>query len=152
MYTSNGMKVVLLKDVKNVGRKGEIREVNDGFARNSLIPKGLVKIATSGTVLTIQKMNAEKNAANEARIARLKTLAKSLSELKLKFSLRAGEKGELFGSVTAKDIEKELARFEAGEGRVVLEHPIKTLGARRVSVDFGDGIVASVTVEVKEEK
>lgn len=144
--------MVLLKDVKNVGRKGEIREVNDGFARNSLIPKGLVKIATSGTVLTIQKMNAEKNAANEARIARLKTLAKSLSELKLKFSLRAGEKGELFGSVTAKDIEKELARFEAGEGRVVLEHPIKTLGARRVSVDFGDGIVASVTVEVKEEK
>ncbi len=146
------MKVVLLKDVKNVGRKGEIREVNDGYARNSLIPKGLAQIATSGTVSNIQKINAEKSAAHEARIARLKKLAKSLGEVKLKFALRAGEKGELFGSVTAKDIEKELARFEAGEGRAVLEHPIKTLGASRVSVDFGDGITASVTVEVKEEK
>ncbi len=146
------MKVVLLRDVKNVGRKGEIREVNDGYARNSLIPKGLVQIATSGTVSTIQKINAEKSAAQEARIAHLKKLAKSLGEVKLKFALRAGEKGELFGSVTAKDIEKELARYEAGEGRAVLETNIKTLGVSRVSVDFGDGIVASVTVEVKEEK
>lgn len=146
------MKVVLLKDVKGVGKKGEVREVNDGYARNALIPKKLADIATSGVVSIIQKLSAEKNAANDARIARLRKLAKSLGELKLKFSLRAGEKGELFGSVTAKDIEKELARYEAGEGKVVLEHPIKTLGSCRVSVDFGDGITAQVTVEVKEEK
>ncbi len=146
------MKVVLLKDVKGVGRKGEVREVNDGYARNALLPKGVVKIATSAIVSTVKKQAEEKNAANEARIARLKKLAKSLGDLKLKFELRAGEKGELFGSVNAKDIEKELARFEAGEGKVVMEHPIKTLGASRVSVDFGDGIIAEVTVEVKEEK
>ncbi len=146
------MRVVLLKDVKGIGKKGEIKEVNDGYARNALLPKKLAALATSSTVSIVSKLAADKEKAHAARVARLSARAKSIDGMKLHFALRAGEKGELFGSVSAKDIEKELVRFEASEGKVVLEHPIKTLGLCRVPVEFGDNIRAMLQVEVKEEK
>ena len=146
------MKVILLKDVKGVGRKGEVREVNDGYARNALIPKKLAQIASHSGIEAVKNDMAQKKESHDAKIAHSKQLAKSLESAKIQFSLKAGNKGELFGSVSQKDIEKELERFEVGDAEVILEHPIKTTGTHPVTIDFGDGIKATLNVEVKEEK
>lgn len=146
------MKVILLKDVKGVGRKGEVREVNDGYARNALIPKKLAQIATVSGIESVKNDMALKKEAHDAKVAHSKQLAKSLESAKISFSLKAGAKGELFGSVSQKDIEKELERFEVGDATVILEHPIKSVGVHPVIIDFGDGVRAKLNVEVKEEK
>jgi len=146
------MRIILLKDIKGVGKKGEVREVNDGYARNALIPKKLAQIASLSGIESVKNDMAQKKEAHEAKIAHSKQIAKSLESAKIQFSLKAGAKGELFGSVSQKDIEKEIERFEVGDAEVILEHPIKSVGTHPVIIDFGDGIKAKLNVEVKEEK
>lgn len=146
------MKVLFLKDVKKVGRKGEIKEVNDGYARNALFPKKLAEIATSAAIAQAAHNAIAKKEAYAARIADLKKLARSLEGTKLHFALRAGERGELFGSVSERDIAKELARFKAEDATILLAHPIKTTGAHAVTLDFGENIHTTIVVEVSEEK
>lgn len=146
------MRIILLKDVKGLGRKGEVREVNDGYARNALIPKKLAQIATSSGIESVKNDLMQKKEAHDAKIAHFKQLSKSIESAKVQFSLKAGNKGELFGSVTTKDIQSELKKFNADEADVILEHPIKTIGMHPVIIDFGDGIRTTIQVEVKEEK
>lgn len=146
------MKVILLKDVKGLGKKGEIREVNDGYARNALLPKKLVEIATASHVEVVKNNIALKREAHDAHIAHVRQLAKSMNDTHIYFSLRAGNKGELFGSVVAKDIQNELTRFNIGDAKIVLTHPIKTVGLHPVLIDFGEGVHTTIQVEVKEEK
>jgi large subunit ribosomal protein L9 len=145
------MKVILLKDVKGIGRKGEIREVNDGYARNALIPKKLVAMATGGIVKEVQHESAVKQQARAEHIAKMRAVAKSLQDMKLSFELRAGEKGELYGSVSEKDIIEALQKYGVAEGTVSLEHQIKTLGVHRVVLDLNDGITATIQIEVKKK-
>lgn len=127
-------------------------EVNDGYARNALIPKKLAQIATSSGIEAVKNDIALKKESYDVKITHSKKLAETLESAKIQFSLKAGAKGELFGSVSQKDIEKELERFEVGDAEVILEHTIKTTGMHSVIVDFGDGIKANLNVEVKEEK
>lgn len=146
------MKVILIRDVKGIGRKGEVKEVNDGYARNFLIAKKYAAQATEGVIQKVQKEKLEKSASHEKKLQELHTLAKSLEGLKLHFSLKAGDKGELFGSVQAKDILRELERYKVVDGRVMLDHQIKTLGEIPVSVDVGEGVLAHIIVDIKQEK
>ncbi|MFA6407290.1 MAG: 50S ribosomal protein L9 [Candidatus Paceibacterota bacterium] len=145
------MQVILLKDVKGIGKKGEVRNVNDGHARNFLLPKQLAVIATEKSVAHIERTNNEQLEAEKERVKKLKARAQELTKIKLHFVLKAGEKGEIFGSVSARDIEKEMHRFETN-GKALLEHPLKALGIFPVSIDIGEGICTTITVEIKPEK
>ncbi|MCX6788478.1 MAG: 50S ribosomal protein L9 [bacterium] len=146
------MKIILLKDIKGFGKKGDVMEVNDGYARNSLIPKKLAEIATSSIIGVVRNTIALKKGSHDAKIARSKEIAKSIENTKISFFLKTGNKGELFGSVSIKDIQNELKKFNLSDAEVVLEHQIKTVGTHPVIIDFGDGIHATIQVDVLAEK
>ena len=145
------MKVVFVKDIKNIGKKGEIKEMNDGYARNFLIAKGFAVQATSGVIQKIEKETAEKNASHTRKIQELKKLADSIKGLKLHFTLKAGDKGELFGSVGQKEIEKQLIQYKVVDARAQMEHPIKSTGEHQVVINVGENVTTTIIIEVKKE-
>lgn len=137
------MRVIFLKEVKGSGRKGEIKSVPDGYAQNFLIPKHL---AIPATELAVKRIEIEKETtlAEEARlIERATTLAETLSKETLEFKGKANG-DELFGSVSTKDIEREL-RERGTEAEVLLEHPLKKLGKHEVHAK----LAGKVPVEIK---
>ena len=139
------MKVILLEDIKNLGKKYDVKEIKDGYARNFLIPKGLVKIATDKSIkeLEAQKAGREKE-EQEAKIE-LEKIAKNLENQEFEFTVKTGEKGEVFGSVGKDDIK---TRIGIKDIKVNLERPIKTLGEHRVEIDLGKGIKAKIKLKV----
>jgi len=145
------MKIIFLKDVKGIGKKGEIKEINDGYARNFLILKGFGEQATMGIINKVNKEQAEKNDAHTRKVEQLKKNAESMKNTTLHFSLKAGEKGELFGSVSTKDIEKDIVKYDVHDARAILDHPIKSLGEHKVTIDLGEGITTEILVEIKKE-
>lgn len=147
------MKVILLKDVPKVGRKGEVKNVSDGYARNFLVAKGFATEATEKALLHIAKGEAAKAAEREKEEKEYRTLAKALSELELLFTLKLGEKGESFGSIGSSKILDALKakKISLGEGTIDLESPIKTLGAHKIRVSFPHNISGEVIVQVEKE-
>lgn len=148
------MKVILTADVKGTGKKGEMHEVSDGYARNFLLPK---KLAKEATVQAVGEMNA-KNEANafhaEVRRQEAEALAKKLEKIKVEIKAKAGEGGKLFGSVTIKDIAEDMSKQineEIDKKKVsIKEGDIKTFGTYEAIVKIHPGISAKVKVEVKE--
>ena len=144
------MKVILLDDVAKVGRRGEVRDVSDGYARNFLIPKKLAMTATSGNLKNLDVI--KKN--QDAKAMRIKTDAESLKArieaLVLEEKRQAGEEGKLFGSVTSQDIVAFLDQHKLGieRRRISLEEPIKTLGEHTVAVRLHADVVAQLRVNV----
>ena len=143
------MKVVLRQDVPKLGESGSIQDVKPGYGRNYLIPQGLAVLATSGEVKT-----AEHNAAVKARkIVRqeqlLQALADKISGKRLEFTVRAGEGGRLYGSITSAEIADELAKVVAEEidrRKVVLDEPIRNLGEHTVTVHLVGRLRPAITV------
>jgi large subunit ribosomal protein L9 len=143
------MKVVLRQDVPKLGEAGSIQEVKPGYGRNYLIPQGLAVLATPGEVKT-----AEHNAAVKARkIARqeeqLQSLADKIAGKRLEFTVRAGEGGRLYGSITSTEIADELAKVvgeEIDRRKVVLDEPIRTLGEHTVTVHLVGRLRPAITV------
>lgn len=148
------MEVVLLKDVKRLGKAGEVRQVADGYARNYLIPNGLAQPASAGAVREAQ----DQAAVQARRVAReqvqAQSIAEALSGLALSFRARAGETGRLYGSITSADIATEIAR-QTGKAvdrrKIVLEEPIRDLGTYRVPIRFSGDITAEIQVTVEAE-
>ena len=148
------MKVVLLQDVKSIGKKGELVNVSDGYARNFLLPRKLAKEATA------QAMNELKN-AEAAREYKIKTEtenaqknAGALSGKTLKIYAKPGQAGRIFGSVTAKEIAEEIKKqfgIEVDKRKVVLPMDIKAFGTYNFDVKFYGGITASMSVAVCEK-
>jgi large subunit ribosomal protein L9 len=148
------MKVILLKNVDKVGRVGETKEVAEGYARNFLIPKGLVRLATAGAVT---KIEAEKRAAAEKAVneqKKIKKLAKEISGVEIKIAAKVGEGGKLYGSVGAEEIVVELKRkgFEIDKNQIKMEKPIKDVGGHEIVIKLKEGLEAKVLVRVVEEK
>jgi large subunit ribosomal protein L9 len=146
------MQVVLLKDIKRLGKAGDLRNVADGYARNYLIPNGLAAPATAGAVRGAQQqaeMQARRTSREEAQA---KSVAEALSGLTLDFKARAGETGHLYGSITAGDIAAEIEK-QTGKSvdrrKIVLEEPIRNLGTYQVPIRFGADITADVRVNVE---
>lgn len=140
------MKVIFLRDVKNVGRKGEIKEVADGYAKNFLLAKGLASPANQKNVRDVeQKAGSIEKEENEFK-SRMESLRGSGA---LEFRLKMGSKGEVYSSVTKEDIEKELKKkgFNGVEAR--LQKPIRNLGEFEVEVSIGRGVTGKITVSVK---
>ena len=147
------MQVVLLEDVKALGKKGQIVKVNDGYARNFILPKKLGVEATSKNLndLKLQKANEEKIAAEN--LAAAKELAAKLEKLSVTLTMKAGEGGKAFGSVSGKEIAKAAADqlgLEIDKKKLVLPEAIKTFGTHEVPVKLHKDVTAKLTVNVQE--
>jgi large subunit ribosomal protein L9 len=146
------MKVIILQDTKNLGKRYDIKEVSDGYARNVLLPKKIVEVATKENLERLAQKKAALEADRAARVARLSTEAGKLAALTLQFSLRAGEKGEAFGSITESDIKKELAKNGFSDLKLELPKHIKTFGEHLVPADLGEGVKATIRVAVSSSE
>ena len=148
------MKVILLQDVKSLGKKGEIVNVSDGYARNMLLPKKLGAEATPGNLndLKLQKANEEKTAREN--LAAAQQFARDLEGKKVVLTLKVGEGGKTFGSVSAKEISeaaKEQLGFDIDKKKLVLEAPIRVLGENKVPIRLHPKVTGSLLVEIREE-
>lgn len=148
------MKVILKQDIRALGKRGDIKEVADGYARNYLFPKGLAIEATSGNIkiVTDQKeMTAQKELREEEEA---KKLAGRLNGLEISFKVKTGEGGRLFGSITGKDLVDQInqkTKIELDKRKLEIEDAIKNLGKHQVKVHLYKGITAEILVNVVAE-
>lgn len=147
------MEVILLEDVKTLGKKGQIVKINDGYARNYVLPKKLGIEATSKNLndLKLQKANEEKLALEKLENA--KVLAAKIEEKPVTVKIKSGEGGKTFGSVSTKEIAAEFKNqfgFEIDKKKMVLDEPIKTLGTHIIQVKVHKDVTAKLTVKVLE--
>ncbi len=148
------MKVILLDNIKGVGKKDEIINASDGYARNYLLPK---KLAVEANAENMSKLNNKKEAANykkDQEKQNAEELAKKLKGIMLKIKVKAGENGKIFGGVTSKEISENLKsqyNFVVDKKKIELKDTIKTLGSFNVSIKLFEGITADLRVEVISE-
>ena len=147
------MKVILLQDVKGKGKKGQMIEVSDGYARNFMLPKKLATEATADAVNTM-RMN-DKAAAEKAARERAEALeiSKKLREMTLTVTAKGGGAGRLFGSVTNQEIADALAKnsgIKLDKRKIVISDPIKSVGTYTVQCKLGYEITAPLTVKIEE--
>lgn len=144
------MKVILKVDVKGTGKKGEIIEVSDGFAKNFLFKKGLAEIATaSGINEILQKRNAD--AFHKAEnIKALKELAEKLNGNEVTVAIRTGKNGKVFGSVTTDKIASALSDlgYDVDKKKIVVKEPMKTIGTFDAEIRLMEGIAAKIKVHI----
>lgn len=147
------MKVILLADVKGTGKKGDVVEVSDGFARNMLFKKNLAKIATAVEVNSLQiKKNAEEFHKRE-EIKRLTELSREINGKEVLCLVKAGEAGKIFGSVTNENVSAALknAGYEVDKKKIVISAPIKKLGLYDVEIKLISGVHCKVKLKVEAE-
>lgn len=148
------MKVILLSDIKNVGKKDEILNANDGYARNFLFPK---KLAVEATPDNLKKLKDKKDSEahkKELDKQKAKETAEKINKLELILKVKAGENGKIFGGITAKEISEELKKqnnIEVDKKKIVLSETIKTLGRFSVDIKLYEGISAKLTIDIKSE-
>lgn len=147
------MKVILLEDVKSLGKKGEVVNVNDGYARNFVLPKKLGVEATGKNMndLKLQKANEEKVAKEHLEAAQ--TFAKEMENDHVVVSIKAGEGGRTFGSVSSKEIAtayKEQCGKEIDKKKIILPEPIKSFGVYEVAVKLHPKVTGTLKVKVQE--
>ncbi|MBI4033933.1 MAG: 50S ribosomal protein L9 [Candidatus Brennerbacteria bacterium] len=143
------MKVILLQDIRGVGKKHDVKDVSLGYARNFLLPKSLAEVATPPAFKKLMDMKAVEQEEKKKLAAVLEEKAREIKKLTLNFELKTGGKGEVFGSVTAKDIEEALADKGISGVKTELSRPIKELGEKEVEVGLGEGIKTKVKVVVE---
>lgn len=148
------MKVVLLQDVKSLGKKDEIVNVSDGYARNYLFPKNLAAEATSGKLNEISEKKKALANKKKKEFEEAKALAEKLHNKEVILKTKAGANGKLFGSITNKDIAdmiKSQYKIEVDKKKVVLDDAIKTLGSHLVEIKIYPEITTKIKVKVTEE-
>ena len=149
------MKVILQQDVKGQGKKGQMIEASDGYARNFLLPRKLAVPATAENVNTMKMQEKAKKAQEAAEKAEAEATAAKLKELTVKVVAKGGNGGRLFGAVTSKEIAEGLKAqygIEINKSKIVQEEPIKTFGTYQLKAKLGYEVVGTVYVVVAEEK
>lgn len=147
------MKVILQQDVRGHGKKGQMVEVSDGYARNFLLPKKLAVIATAENINTMKQQEKARKAQEAAEKAEAEATAKKLEGLMVKIPAKAGEGGRLFGAVTAKEVSEALAAqhdIHIAKAKLALEEPIKSCGGYQIKAKLGYEVVGTVQVMVTE--
>lgn len=147
------MEVILKEDILNLGKMGEVVRVRDGYARNYLLPRGLVLIADKKTLKTFEHQKRVVESQKDRVVKQAQILADKLTQISLTMPVKAGEEGKLFGSVTNIDIEKALKAkgFDVDRRKIQLAQPIKVLGDYEVPVRFTSDVTANVKVSVVAE-
>ena len=149
------MKVILKADVRGKGKKGQMIEVAEGYARNFLMPKGLAVLATADAVNTMRLQEKAKAKADAEAKAAATEIAEKLKGMQVKVVSKGGEGGKLFGAVTGREISaalKEQHGVDIDSKKLVLEEPIKSFGSYQVKAKLGFEISGTVYVIVTEEK
>lgn len=149
------MKIVLRDDIDNVGRKGDLIEVADGYARNYLVPRGLAIVATKGTIKQAQAMQRSREVREAREREAAEAVAGRLRDQTVRIQARVGEAGRLFGSVTATDVADAVAEqleVELDRKKLDLGEPIREVGMHDVSLKLHPEVEASFHVVVLEKK
>lgn len=147
------MKVILQKDISNLGEAGDIKEVSNGYARNFLLPKNLVILANDSSRKAAEHQKKLIKVKKDKRRKQSEKIVGAINGMEIKFTVQAGEEGKLFGSITAMDVAKKLkeAGYEIDKRRVALANPIKEVGTFEATVKLDDGLHAEVKVLVEKE-
>ena len=144
------MKVVLLQDVKGQGKKGEIVDVNEGYARNFLIKKGFAEAATASKINDINQKKAAADYHKAEEIKAMQALAKEINGKLFTVKIKAGLKGKVFGSVTGANISDALqeAGYNVDKKKIVLPQPIKLVGEYEIELKLMEGISSKIKINV----
>jgi len=146
------MKVILLSDIKGVGKKDQIINANDGYARNYLFPKKLAVEATAGNLGNLKAKQESNQYRKDVQKEEAIKLVAKLKEMTLEIKVKAGENGKIFGGVTAKEIAENLKaqyQIEIDKKKINLSETIKTLGAITVDIKLYEGVIGKLKVQVK---
>ena len=144
------MKVILKADVKGSGKKGDVIEVSDGYAKNFLLKKNLAEVATASSINEVEQKKQAQAFHKAEEVKAMQTLAATLKGKKVTLSIKTGENGKLFGSVTSAQISQALNAegFEVDKKKIILKEPIKTLGSFNVDIRFMEKVDTKIIVEV----
>ena len=145
------MKVILLADIKGVGKKDDIINANDGYARNYLFPKKLAVEANKGNMTNLDSKKSSEKHRKDLELAHAKEQAEKIKDITLKIQVKAGENGKIFGSLTSKEISENLKKehnLDIDKKKINLKEPIKVLGRKTVEVRLYEGVIAYLNVEV----
>ena len=148
------MQVILLQDIKNVGKKDNIINANDGYARNYLFPKKLAIEASKDNLLKLEAKQKSVQYKKELDVEEAKKIAERIKGITLEISVKAGENGKIFGGVTSKEISEALEKkhkISIDKKKIMLKETIKTLGGCSVEIKLGDGIIGKLVIVVKSE-
>ncbi|MBD7969879.1 50S ribosomal protein L9 [Paenibacillus gallinarum] len=147
------MKVIFIKDVKGQGKKGQVKEVSEGYAANFLLPRGLARPATEGNVKVLENQNAAEEKRKQQEKEEAVALGKKLESLTVELKAKAGEGGKLFGAITSKQIAEALGKqgHKIDKRKIELDEPIRTLGVTKMSVKLHPDVKATLKVQVTEE-
>ena len=149
------MKVVLLKDVKNVGKRDDILTVSDGYARNFLFPQKLAAEATPGALKEIQRKRAAQDAREAEMLAEAKDKAAALKDKAITLEVKCGDKGRLYGSVTAAEVAEALEKqhgIKVDKRKIDIGEPIREIGERTISVWLYSGVTTPMKLDVQPIK
>ena len=148
------MKVILLKDVNNLGKKHEIKEVSDGYGRNFLLKNSFAKIATKKDILIAKQQLEKKEKNKEKELEDIKALAEEIKNKELEIKVKVGEKDQLFESVTTQKIAEKMKEtgFSVRQENIELENPIKELGEHEVKLKFKHGIESVIKITISKEE
>lgn len=147
------MKIILLEDVKKLGKKGEVIEVSDGYARNYVLPKKLGVEASGKNMNDLKLQKANKEKIEKENLEAAKVMAEQMEKDQVVVSIKSGEGGKTFGSVSSKEIAqsyKEQCGKEIDKKKIVLPEPIKSLGVYEVSVKLHPSVTGKLKVKVTE--
>ena len=149
------MKVILKQDIKGVGKKDQVVNAADGYARNFLFPKNLAVPADSGNMNNLKAKNESIQYRKGEDLKEAKEIAEKMKKITLKISVKAGDNGKLFGAVTAKEIAESLKndyKIDVDKKKILLSESIKVAGTTRVEIKLNEGVMASVLVMVVPAK
>ena len=149
------MKVIFIKDLEGTGKKGEIKEVKPGYARNYLIPKGIAIEATPENIRQLERQEQLFTTKKKKELSRAKEIKNILENASITIATKAGQDEKLFGAITPEDIAEAVLQqknIEIDKHQILLEQPIKKLGVYKVPIRIGENITAEVKVWVVREK
>jgi len=146
------MKVIFLKDVKGQGKKGQIKEVKDGYGMNYLIKNGYAVMATDTSVNRLKKENAEHALEENLLIKDMEVLKEKLEKEKLVFKVKTGSQDQMFGTISVKLIKEKLSElgYKIKKQDIHLEFPISTIGFHEVEIELHKKVIAKIKVEIKK--
>ncbi len=143
------MKVIFIKDLKKQGKKGEIKEVKDGYAK-FLIKEGYAVQETKGSLKHLETEN-DKKKKEEARLTEeAKKKKKDLEKEKISFTVRTGEHDKVFGSISVKQIKEKLTKYNLDKKQIIINNPITSLGFHEIQINLYKDIIAKIKIEVKK--
>lgn len=149
------MKVILLKDIKGTGKKGDVKEVSDGYARNFLFPKKLAVQAGNTELKELKEKQTSQQIKEQKEYESAVELGKKMEEMNITMYSKAGDGGRLFGSITSKDIAAQIKKehgIDVDKRKVILDEPIRVLGSRFVEIKIHQKVVTKMRVDVKEKQ